>query len=147
MTPLKIKSYLLGAIFRPFLRVLGAKKPKRAFFLRHPVCRKPPRMATKQQHEQTMLLERTIRLCIPSAEKPGATTPTLQDAFEKVWEAAKEAGEAPLSAVRLMEATRRRSDKSSSGSKTKSSSAFDTDESTAAHDTSAKGKYHHHGLL
>ena len=37
MTPLKTTSYLLGAIFRPFLQVLGVKKPKRAFFLIHPV--------------------------------------------------------------------------------------------------------------
>ena len=32
MTPIEIKSYLLGAIFRPFFWVLGAKKPIRAFF-------------------------------------------------------------------------------------------------------------------
>ena len=30
-TPIKIKSYLLGAIFRPFLQVLGAIKPKSVF--------------------------------------------------------------------------------------------------------------------
>ena len=31
-TPIEIKSYLLGAIFRPIFWVLGAKKPIRAFF-------------------------------------------------------------------------------------------------------------------
>ena len=38
MTPIKIKSYLLGTISRPFNRVLSPKKAKRAFFLGHPVC-------------------------------------------------------------------------------------------------------------
>ena len=37
MTPIKIKSYLLGTISRPFNRVLSPKKAKRAFFLGHPV--------------------------------------------------------------------------------------------------------------
>ena len=32
MIPIKMKNYLLGAIFRPFLQVLGAEKPKRPFF-------------------------------------------------------------------------------------------------------------------
>ena len=101
------------------------------------------RTSGDQQHEHTILLERTIGPCIPPLEQPGAAMPTLRDSFNKAFAAAKEAGDVPLMAARLMKTTRRRSDKSAGGRRAESSSAYDTDASTAAHDT-AKGKYHHH---
>ena len=98
------------------------------------------RTATDRQREGSRALEHAIRRCTPSAEKPAATTPTLQDAFKEARTAANEVGEAPLLEVRPPKATRHRSDKSPSGSMTESSSVHDIDESSAAHDTSAKGK-------
>ena len=103
----------------------------------------PLQMPADEQSEQTLLISRTIRPCIPPADQPGAAMPTLHATFMKVLDAATKSGELTIIPSHLMKTPRqRRDDKTASGRRT-SSSAYDTDGSSAAVDTSIKGKYSH----
>ena len=104
----------------------------------------PLKMSGDEQDEHTLLLSRTIRLCVPPADKPGAAMPTLHATFGRVLEAATRAGEVSITSSRLAKNPRQqRGDKSTSGRRKDSTSAYDTDGSSAAADTSIQGKYHH----
>ena len=104
----------------------------------------PLKMSADEQHEQMILIERTIRPCIPPTDQPGAVMPTIRDTFSRVMEAATKSGEVPIMAARLMKTQRRQRDETTtSGRRAGSSSAYDTDASSAAVDTSIQGKYSH----
>ena len=66
----------------------------------------PLKMSAVEQYEQTLLISRTIRPCVPPTDQPGAVMPTLRDTFAKVLEAATKSGEATIIPSRLMKTPR-----------------------------------------
>ena len=98
----------------------------------------PLKTLAEEQHEQTLLLERTIRPCIPPIEQP-----TLRDSFTRARDAASKPGDVKILASRFEKTPRRQSGKTTSGRSAESSSAYETDAPSAALNTSIKGKYHH----
>ena len=102
------------------------------------------KMSAEEQDEHTLLLSRTIRACAPPTDKPGKSMPSIHGTFDRVLTAATKAGEVSITSLRAAKNPRQPRDaKSTSSDRRDSTSAYDTDGSTAAADTSVQGKYSH----